>query len=108
RCCNARQPHRDQPRPRQARPLMPSLTTGQLAADLGAQLAGPADIAITGADSLELAGPGQIAFVRAAKFAKAWPTCRADAVLITRGIELPPGGPTGRAVLTVADADQAM
>ena len=51
---------------------MPTLTTGQLAAELGAALSGPTDIAITGAESLELAGAGQVSFIRAAKFAKAW------------------------------------
>lgn len=86
----------------------PPLTTGQLATELGASLTGPADITITGAESLDLAGPGQIAFIRSAKFAKAWPASKAVAVLITRGIELPAGGDTGRAVLTVADADLAM
>jgi UDP-3-O-[3-hydroxymyristoyl] glucosamine N-acyltransferase len=88
---------------------MPPLTTGQLAAELGAALSGPADIAITGAESLEMAAPGQIAFVRASKFAKGWPASRASAVLVTRGVELPPSpGTPPRAVLTVADADLAM
>ena len=91
---------------------MPTLTTGQLAAELGAALTGPADIPITGAEALDQAGPGQIVFVRSPKFAKAWPASRASAVLVTRGVELPktetaPGAPA-RAVLTVADADLAM
>jgi UDP-3-O-[3-hydroxymyristoyl] glucosamine N-acyltransferase len=84
------------------------LTTGQLAAELGADLAGPAGTVITGAEAIEFAGPGQIVFIRSAKFAKAWPTCKADAVLLTRGIQLPPGGSPNRAVLTVPDADLAM
>lgn len=84
------------------------LTTGRLATELGASLAGPDDTVITGAESLESAGPGQIAFIRSAKFAKAWSASRASAVLVTRGIDLPPGGEPNRSVLIVADADLAM
>lgn len=89
---------------------MPTLTTGNLAAELGAALSGPADIVITGADTLDLAGPGQIAFIRSPKFAKAWTTSRASAALVTRGVELTldTKDSTPRAVLTVADADLAM
>ncbi|HZW06162.1 MAG TPA: UDP-3-O-(3-hydroxymyristoyl)glucosamine N-acyltransferase, partial [Phycisphaerales bacterium] len=86
-------------------------TTGQLAAELGAALTGPADIAISGAEALDQAAPGQVAFVRSPKFAKAWPSSRASAVLVTRGIELAPGAAldgSPRAVLTVTDADLAM
>jgi len=87
---------------------MPPLTTGKLAAELGAALSGPADTAISSAESLDRAGAGHITFIRSAKFAKAWPTSAASAALVTRGIELPAGDGPARAVLTVADADMAM
>lgn len=86
----------------------PLATTGELAAVLGAELDGPADLPITGIETLENAGPGALAFIRSARYASRWPESKASAALVTRGIEVPGHGPSGRALLVVEDADLAM
>ncbi|USO00204.1 MAG: UDP-3-O-(3-hydroxymyristoyl)glucosamine N-acyltransferase [Phycisphaeraceae bacterium] len=83
-------------------------TTGELAAALGADLAGPPDLPISGIETLGGAGRGDLAFIRSAKFASEWSGSKASAALVTRGIEVPGHDPTARALLMVDDADRAM
>lgn len=85
-------------------------TTGSIAALLrerfGAELAGDGSIAITHLETLDRAGPGALTFVRNGGAARGWPTSRASAALVTKGVEVPCG--PGRAVITVQDADLAL
>ena len=53
-----------------------TLTTGELAAKLGAELEGAADVVLTGVADLRSAGPGQLAFAAAPHF---WPLAAASA-----------------------------
>ena len=80
-------------------------SAGELAALLGGELSGPPDLTITGIAPIESGGPGDLTFVRAKSFARHWETSRCSAVLVTRGVDLPPA--PGRAVITVDDADAA-
>ncbi len=88
----------------------PSLrtTTGELAAKLGAELLGPADLVLDRVDGLEHAGPTSLSFIRSSTFAASWPGSRAGAALVTRGIEVPGHDASARALLLVPDADEAM
>ncbi len=99
-----------------ALPSNPAHTSGSIAAALGAELRGPADVPLRGLNSVEGAGPDEMTFIRSAKYAQLWPASRAGACLVSRSIDLPPAGPaTGpasgqapRAVLVVPDADLAL
>jgi UDP-3-O-[3-hydroxymyristoyl] glucosamine N-acyltransferase len=88
-------------------PVAPSFSSASLAAALGAELQGPGDIALTGLNTLELAGPNDLTFIRSPRYAAAWSSSRAGACLLTRGLDLPPGGGR-RAILLVPDADLAL
>lgn len=80
-------------------------SAGELAALLGGELSGPPDTLITGIAPIESGAPGDLTFIRAKAFAKHWAPSRCSAVLVTRGVELPPT--PDRAVITVDDADTA-
>ncbi len=83
-------------------------TTGTIAGLVGAELVGPPDLAVTGVESLERAGPGAITFIRSVSFARSWAGSAASAALVTRGIEVPGHDPAKRALLVVPNADAAM
>jgi UDP-3-O-[3-hydroxymyristoyl] glucosamine N-acyltransferase len=92
----------------------PSLTTGEIAAFLGADLLGPGDLRLDDFGPLPTAGPTSLSFVRTPAYARQWASSRAGATLVTREVfhapdaaamQKPPGG---RAVLVVDDADQAL
>jgi UDP-3-O-[3-hydroxymyristoyl] glucosamine N-acyltransferase len=83
------------------------LTTGDIAALVKGDLQGPADLAITCAESIDAAGPGAITFIRSAAFAPRWAACRASAAIVSRGADIP-GSDPARAVIVVTDADAAM
>jgi UDP-3-O-[3-hydroxymyristoyl] glucosamine N-acyltransferase len=85
-----------------------SYTTGSIAAALKAELLGPADLPITGLQSIDQAGPGSLTFVRSEKFAHHWVMSKATAALVSRGIALSGHDPKTRAVIVVPDADLAM
>ena len=81
-----------------------TLTTGELAAKLGAELEGAADVVLTGVADLRSAGPGQLAFAAAPHF---WPLAAASAaaaVVVPKNAAVPAPKP---ALLRVADADAA-
>lgn len=93
-----------------------TISSGELAALLGAELLGRPDVAITHIDALERATPGALTFIRNARYSRAWADSKASAALVTRDVPLanleselddgPFHGP--RALLIVSDADLAM
>jgi UDP-3-O-[3-hydroxymyristoyl] glucosamine N-acyltransferase len=80
-------------------------TTGQLARLLEAELVGPSNIRIDRLSAIDHADRESVTFVRDAKRAAQWPSSRASAAIVTRGVEVEPGD--GRALLIVDDADRA-
>ncbi|MDX2115690.1 MAG: UDP-3-O-(3-hydroxymyristoyl)glucosamine N-acyltransferase [Planctomycetota bacterium] len=86
------------------------LTSGALAARLGAELRGPGDVRIEGLATLETAGPGDLSFLRSGAFWEAWFSGGAGVTLVSRGAmdRAPEALPPGRALLIVADADMAL
>lgn len=87
---------------------MATHTTGSLAAALGAELVGPSSLKIARVETLDLAGPDAISFIRDADYAVKWPRSAAAAALVSRGVSPPGHDPTSRALLLVPDADQAL
>lgn len=87
---------------------MTTHTTGSLAAALGAELVGPSSLKIARVETLDLAGPDAISFIRDADYAVKWPRSGAAAALVSRGVTPPGHDPTSRALLLVPDADQAL
>ena len=86
-----------------------SLRVGELAELVNAEVAGSRDIEITHMEVLDRAGPGALSFIRSKRFARQWPTSKASAALVTRGIQIErPAEGSGRALLIVADADLAL
>lgn len=84
------------------------VTSGQVAAMLGADLVGPAQIRLTGIRGLDQATPTDLAFIRSASFAHQWAASKAGAALVTRGVNVPGHDAATRALLVVPDADLAM
>lgn len=82
-----------------------SITSGELAAQLAGDLVGPPGVTLTGIESLSSAGPGDLGFVRTASYAKDAVASAAGALLVARGIELPP---TDKAVIYVDSPDTAL
>ncbi|MDX2130730.1 MAG: UDP-3-O-(3-hydroxymyristoyl)glucosamine N-acyltransferase [Planctomycetota bacterium] len=103
------------PRPDTPAHTSPRITSGELAATLGASLLGPADVTLTRMDSLDHAAPGALVFIRNHRFARRWPASQASAALISRSIALAdlipdfdPANPASpRPLLIVPDADMA-
>lgn len=83
-----------------------SITTGELAGMLGAELSGASDVALANIETLDAAGPGDLSFVRSSAYAEAAGKSKAGALLVTRGVELPEG--VSAPVLTVDDAERAL
>ena len=87
---------------------MIEVTSGQVAAMLGAELVGSDQIRLTGIRGLEQATPSDLAFIRSASFAQRWARSRAGAALVTRGVFVPGHDAATRALLVVPDADLAL
>jgi UDP-3-O-[3-hydroxymyristoyl] glucosamine N-acyltransferase len=87
-----------------------SISTAELASILGAQLIGPGTILISRLEALEHAAPGELSFIRSARFAKAWTASRASAAIVARDVPLNGLMDTTaeRALLVVPDADAAV
>ncbi len=89
-----------------------SWTTGDLARLLGAELIGRSDIALSGLEPMEAAGPTSLTFIRSASYLARWHTCRAGAALVTRALAMEPAFKTldtsSRAILLVDNADLAL
>ena len=60
-----------------------SYTLGQLAAHVGAEVRGDADLPIQGLATLQEAGPAQLSFLANPQYRKYLPESRAGAVLLT-------------------------
>lgn len=83
-------------------------TSGELAARFSAELRGPGDIALRGVESLALAGPADLSFIRDARFWSDWSASRCGAALVSRqAMEHAPDAGT-RALIIVPDADAAL
>jgi UDP-3-O-[3-hydroxymyristoyl] glucosamine N-acyltransferase len=94
-----------------ANPSVPApfqITSGELAAALGAELVGSPSVRITGARGIEAAQPSDLTFIRSPQFAAAWAGSRAGAAVVTRGVEVPGHDPANRALIVVPSADLAM
>ena len=76
-----------------------TITTGELAAETGAELRGGADVAVTGASTLEAAGAGDLAFFTSKRYRQQLEVTGAAAVILTA--EAAPACPT--AALVVAN-----
>ena len=92
-----------------------SITTGELATLVGAQLLGRADLRLLRLGSLDRAEAGTLSFIRSAAYLKDWEAGRATAALVSRdvplgsvGEQLTGGSELARALLVVPDADLAM
>lgn len=83
---------------------MSTLTTGELAAKLGAALEGDAGIALRGVADLRAAGAGQVSFAANPKFLPEVASCGAAAVIVPTDAAISSPKP---ALLRVADADAA-
>ncbi len=83
-----------------------SLTTGQIARIVDAELLGPDDIVITRPAGVDDAVEGEICFIRSPEFVANWQASRASAALVGRGLKIEPRPRS--AVLIVDDADLAM
>lgn len=83
-----------------------SVSAGELASILGAELEGEAAVAISRVDPIEDAVAGSLTFIRDARRAAAWASCSASAALVTASIPVEPA--PGHAVLRVPDADLAL
>lgn len=94
----------------QQRPASPTLsvTTGDLARQLGAELVGPADIVLTRVDGLERADESTLTFIRDEKNAARWPASRAGAAIVSRAARPIDHDAARRAILLVDDADLAI
>ncbi|MBK8914954.1 MAG: UDP-3-O-(3-hydroxymyristoyl)glucosamine N-acyltransferase [Phycisphaerales bacterium] len=79
-------------------------TTADLAARLGGRLEGDAALRILGVAALAEAGDGDISWVGDAKYAAAAGQSRAAALLMSDGVEAPPG----RTAIRVADVDLSL
>src|SRR5689334_21348258 len=75
---------------------------------LGATLAGPDDLPITGVEAVSLAKPGHLTFLRSAEFASQWAMSGASAALVATALPVPGHDPEKRALILVPDADLAM
>jgi UDP-3-O-[3-hydroxymyristoyl] glucosamine N-acyltransferase len=84
------------------------ITTGQLAEQLGAQLIGPADLALTRLDTIDAASAGAITFIRDEAFADKWAASSSSAALVSAGITIEGHDPKSRALIVVPDADLAL
>lgn len=90
------------------------ITSGELAALLGAELRGPDDVRVSGLASLEAAGADDLSFVRDSRFSARLIESKAGAVLVSRSVLGDESGAAaverveGRALLIVDDADLAL
>jgi len=83
------------------------MTAGKLAALLGGELVGTADVAITGIGAIDQARPGDLTFIRSPKFAQMWDKSKASVAIVVREVGPPRAVAEGRAVIMVSDADVA-
>jgi UDP-3-O-[3-hydroxymyristoyl] glucosamine N-acyltransferase len=85
-----------------------TLTVGELAKRLDAELAGDPSRTVTGASSLEAAGPEDVSFLARRKYLPYLPATRAAAVIVSRDLGELDEIPEGVTVLWVNDAHLAL
>jgi len=85
-----------------------SIATGELAELLQGALDGPSGLVLTGIAPIESGAAGDLTFIRAQTFARAWPESACSAALVTQGVEVEGHDPTSRALIRVPDADHAL
>ena len=83
-------------------------TVAEIAEFLGVSFRGCGTRPITGLNGLEAATADELSFLHVAKWASRLAETEAGAVLVTRGVEVPPVDPEQRAILEVDDAEIAM
>jgi UDP-3-O-[3-hydroxymyristoyl] glucosamine N-acyltransferase len=83
-----------------------TLTTRQIAAQVGGELTGPPDLAIIGLAQVEEAAAGQLVLLQTPAHAGAWPASHASAALVGCDVAVAPDA--HRALIRVADFDAAM
>ena len=84
------------------------ITTEALAAEVAATLIGPSDLIVRGINSIDGAGPDQLAFISHERYARQWPDLTAGAAFVSEHIDVPGHDPATRALLVVPDAEVAM
>lgn len=90
-----------------------SVTAGQLAVAIGAEIVGPATVALDRVDPIERAGPTSLTFVRDPAFAARLLASAAGAAIVSRSVLDDPTAhaalhASNRALLVVDDADLAL
>ncbi|HED53552.1 MAG TPA: UDP-3-O-(3-hydroxymyristoyl)glucosamine N-acyltransferase [Phycisphaerales bacterium] len=86
-----------------------SITSGDLAALIGGRLIGPGDVVLTGINSLEHAGPGDLSFVRRDLFVSKAKASKAGALLVAEAIDTDQlADPPGRALIVVPSPDRSL
>ncbi len=68
-----------------------TVTLKELAAEIGAEIAGEADAAISSVNGLAEAGPGEVSFLANPKYQKQLETTNATAVIVAPGVTAPAG-----------------
>ncbi len=84
------------------------ISAGALAALLGGELVGNPDTLLSTLGSIEDGTPETLTFIRSASFAKLWDDSACGCALVSKGIEVHENDLTKRAIIRVADADEAM
>lgn len=86
----------------------PPLTSGGVAELLRATMRGPTDLAITGIETVERAGPTQLTFIRSAQYAHKWGASNARVAIVSEGVEIASHDSASRALIWVKNADLAL
>ncbi len=84
------------------------LTVARIAEVVRGEVDGPAGLSITGLNTLERAGAGDLTFIGDGKHAAKWAASGADAALVTRDVTVAPHDASRRALILVDNADLAM
>ncbi|MCE7974786.1 MAG: UDP-3-O-(3-hydroxymyristoyl)glucosamine N-acyltransferase, partial [Leptolyngbya sp. PLA1] len=95
---------------------MPGLRCDEIARLVRGSLLGPGEVVVDRVETLDLAEPGSLTFVRSVKFGRRWPASRASAAVVTRDVPLAdlipgfdPASPASpRPLIIVPDADLAL
>lgn len=88
---------------------MKSLTAQQIAELVAGQLTGPADLVVTGLETLDYAGSEDLTFIGDNRHADRWPDSKAQVALIAKAVELKADGRSSdRALIAVDHVDLAM
>ena len=83
----------------------PVHSAGSIAEHVGGELAGPADITVTGVSDFDEARPGQLVLIGTQRYADRWAGCPADSALIKHGLDC--DEQPGKALIRVDNADLA-